>query len=415
MHSDGDPVQGTSPEGGERAPLPGPGELGAPAVPPSPGVPPVPAAPSPPPAPSPWGWAPPGSPPPPPAGPVPPGPAVPPPPPSQGGFPGRGWGGPPQPWAYPPPLAPAPSPVSARRRVLIVVATVIGAAVIAAAVGIPAALIARGTPAPSSTTPTPAPSASPTNSAEAAAARALYRQVLSASEGSAGFHYVAVSTGGGSTETITGDAGQHDGTQQLTWTTSFGKEQFSLRLTSDGAVYFKGNAASIEDQLGVAGADAASLSGRWVKVVVGDGPYRDLEVGITVSSQLSEDTFEPAAKQTVTGAGGVKLTKVSGTIPPSEYLPNGATAYLEVPAGSHLPATWVVSARGQGGSVTTTTTFSSWGKAPSVSAPSGWVAWSTLTTSVPPGGYGQGETPSAAPSPSTTPTPTPTPTPAGSV
>jgi hypothetical protein len=52
--------------------------------------------------------------------------------------------------------------------------------------------------------------------------------------------------------------------------------------------------------------------------------------------------------------------------------------------------------------LTFSTTFSNWGTAPSVSAPTGTVlAWSSLTTATPPGGqYGGGEAPSGA-----TPTP----------
>ncbi len=419
MRDDGDPADSPSPEAGEPHPRVGTsqgGEGGGLHPPLSPAGPSVPAAggQDAPPAPGapPRGWAAQGPP------PAPAGPPPPPPPPAQGGWPSPGWGAAPRPWTYPPPLTPANPRVPLRRRALTIAAMVIGALVIIAAVGIPAALIARGTSAPSTATPAQTPSATPSSGPTTAAARALYRAVLSASEASAGFHYVAVSSGTGPAETITGDAGQHEGTQQLTWTSGFGREQFSLLLTSDGAVYFQGNAPSLEDQLGVVAADAPSLSGRWVKVVVGDGPYRDLEEGITVSSQLSEDTFQPTSEETVTGSGGVRLTRVAGTIPPSQYLPSGATAYLEVPSGSHLPSTWVVAARGQGGTSTTTTTFSSWGKAPAVSAPSGWVAWSTLSTSAPPGGYGQGQTPTPAPTPggpATTPEPSPTPTPGGSL
>lgn len=337
----------------------------------------------------------------------------PPPAPSDTGWAPPGWGQGPQsppPWSAPPPGYLGPGGPR-RRNPLAVIALVVGALVIAAAVGVPAALLTRGSPSSTnggSTTPRASPTPGPTT----AQAQAQYRQVLTASEQSAGFHYVAVSSlpGGGGNQTISGDSGQKDGTQQITETTDYGSEQFSLVLTPDQNVYFQGNTPALEDQLGVVAGSAAALDGKWILVSLGDGPYAQLEVGITTTSQLQEDTFVPTATATVQGSGGAALTKVSGTVPAGQEAPEGGSAYFELPPGSHLPTTYYQDTTGVG---TLTTTFSAWGKAPSVSAPSSSQAWSTLSTSEPPGGYGSGGAPgqgsSSTPAPSPTPTPTPSP------
>ena len=279
----------------------------------------------------------------------------------------------------------------------------IGAVVIAAVVGIPTALLVSRSGATTSPVATPVATPTPNASQRAAAAQAsaLYTQALAAAEQSAGFSYSATSSSGGTTlMTVTGAAGQDDGTQVFNQTTAYGDEQFSLVLASNQTVYFQGNAAAVEDQLGVSAGAAPAVSGEWVSVQIGDGPYKDLEVGITVGSQLSESPLDGTSTESVTGSGGTQLTRILGTVPETSTAPAG-TAHLDISPATHLPASYVVSYSGGGG--TETETFSAWGTAPSVTAPSTAIAWSTLTTSEPPQGYCSGQTPTAAP----TPTPTP--------
>jgi hypothetical protein len=284
-------------------------------------------------------------------------------------------------------------------------ALVLGAAVIAAAVGIPVAIVVSRGGVSSTVTP-PAASATPNPSQRAAAAQAsaLYAEAMTAAERSAGFAYKATSSGDGSTLlTVTGVAGQDDGSQVFDETTGYGDEQFSLVLAPDQTVYFQGNAAAIEDQLGVSAAGAPALAGEWVSAVIGDGPYKDMEVGITVGSQLSEVILDPTSTEAATGSDGAPVTRILGSVPATSGNTAG-TGRLDIATGSDLPATYEVA---YSGAATQTETFSAWGTAPSLTVPSTAVAWSTLTTSEPPDGYGSGVMPSAAPAPTPTPTPAP--------
>jgi hypothetical protein len=341
---------------------------------------------------------------------APPGAEPPPPPPPAPPWAPAAWGGQP-PWAppgwgqgptaYPPPGAGEPPRGGGRRgrNRALVAGVIAGALVLAAAVGVPSYLLARGsgTTTPPSTA-TPGANPTPTPSSQALT---LYNQVMAAANQSAGFRYVAVSDQGGQlAQTITGDAGQHDGTQEITVTpvySAYGTEQFSLRLLTNGLVYFQGNVPALEDQLGVTAATAPSLTGTWIQVGSRDGPYSVLEPGITVGSQLGEDIFAPTSTRQVQ-SGGRTVTRISGSA-------QGFPASLDVPLGSKLPATFAESGSNQTGTFTLSCTFSAWGTAPTVSAPSGAVAWSTLSTVQPPNGYGGG----ATPAPGATPTPTPTP------
>ncbi|HSP65696.1 MAG TPA: hypothetical protein VLO10_05855 [Candidatus Deferrimicrobium sp.] len=256
------------------------------------------------------------------------------------------------------------------------------ALIIGGAVGAAIGVLSRGSTAGTApSTATLPPSAA---GAAAAQARAVYRQALAAANASTGFHYVAVTTGAGAGQKFVGDAGQAGGSQVITMDSTYGQEQFTLVLVS-ASVYFQGNVPALRDQLGVPATNAAGLVGKWISVASGDGPYPIIAPGITVADQVQETGLVPTSMQTIAG-GAVRIL---GSVPSQQGGPAG-TGHLELAAGSRLPIAYVASFSGNGATTTSTTTFSKWGTAPAVAAPSGAVAWSTLGASSPPGGYGSG-------------------------
>ena len=145
-------------------------------------------------------------------------------------------------------------------------------------------------------------------------------------------------------------------------------------------------------------ATAPSLEGKWISVSAGDGPYTVLQPGITIADQAQELALVPASMAHVT-AGGVGAIRITGTVPQRQGVP-AATGHVDVATDSHLPIVYATTLTLGGRTVTSTTTFDKWGTAPSVAAPSGAVAWSTLGAAEPPGGYGNGgANPGASPTP----------------
>jgi hypothetical protein len=300
-------------------------------------------------------------------------------------------------WAYPPqpPAWPSlpPAPPKRPSRTFPIAAAIVITILVGAAGGIAVAFLTRHqTNAPG---PGAAPTSGPTSPATSAALT-QYNQAVAAMNAAPGFHYVSVSTGP-NPETITGDAGVAGGRQLITFDASYGAEQFTLVLVGS-TVYFEGNVPAIEDQLGVSAANAATLASHWVSVSNNDGPYSVLQPGITVADEAQEIPLVPVSTQSTT-SGGTAAIRIIGTIPAA----NGApveTAHLDVIAASKVPVAYASSFTQNGTAVTETVTFTRWGTAPTVSAPAGAVAWSTLTTATPPGGYGSGGSSST-----TTPTP----------
>jgi hypothetical protein len=278
-----------------------------------------------------------------------------------------------------------PAPDNRRPRSLVASAFIAVTLVVAAAVAVPLLLIGRNTHTNSSgsgsgSKPSPTASSSPQ-------ARALYQQAIAATRAAPGFHYVAVTSGGVASQKIVGDAGQNTGTQAITFSASYGTEQFTLYLVS-GTVYFQGNVPALEDQLGVPTNSASKYDGRWISIASGDGPYTVVAPGITTGDQADEIPLVANATSHVT-TSGTSATRISGTVPPVRGAPSG-TGYLDIDATSHAPIQYVSTVSANGVTLKDTVTFSAWGPAPSVSAPTGAIAWSTLGASEPPGGYGNG-------------------------
>jgi hypothetical protein len=303
------------------------------------------------------------------------------------------WAFPPQPPAWPPAPAPSTTPPQRRSRVLAAVALFVATGLIAAAIGVGGVLLVRhfqGTTTPGA----PNPTAAPGTSSGAAEAKALYQQAVTATAASTGFHYVAVSTGGDA-QTIVGDAGLSSGHQAITFVSNYGTEQFTLLLVGS-TVYFQGNTPALQDQLGVSAAAAPNLQPKWISVLSEDGPYSVLQPGITSASQSTQMPLvaTSSVKETV---GGVSAIRISGTVPPANDIPAG-TGSLVIAQNTDLPISYTSSVSDGGVTLDFNTTFSAWGTAPTVSAPTGAVAWSSLTTTVPPNGYGGGGVPAGTPS-----------------
>ncbi len=284
-------------------------------------------------------------------------------------------------------------------RILAAVSLFAATGIVAAAVGVGSVLLIRHVQgSPAAATSPPGASTGPTANGTPSEAQAVFQQAVTATRSAAGFHYVSVLKGPVA-QTIVGDAGPSGGRQAITVVTGYGSEQFTLLLAGN-TVYFQGNAPAVEDQLGVVGADAAKVAGKWVSVVSADGPYGVLQPGITTTSQASEITLTPSTTASVKSAG-VTATRILGAVPATNGLPAG-TGHLDITPSSDLPISFVTTVAAATVTVTTTTTFSAWGTAPTVSVPSGVVAWSTLTTAQPPGGYGQGQPASGTPTPAPT-------------
>lgn len=315
-------------------------------------------------------------------GPHPSAPAVPPPPPPPPPPGGGGFGGPPPSYQW-------VSTGGRRSRPAwqVAVAVVVAGIIVGAAIAIPV-FVTRGHGG----------SGSGNGGSGSTSTQALsdYRDAMAKMRSARGFHYVASISGSGGQQT-TGDSTRDGGKQEITVTTAFGDEHFTLLLVS-GTVYFQGNVAALQDQLGVPASKAGGLNNTWISVVHGDGPYATLQVGINTSDQADETALQPTSVANVTESDGTSALRLEGAVPPQNGAPAG-TGHLDIAASDHRPLLYFTSLSQDGLTLTSNVTFTAWGTAASVNAPSGATAWTTLGASAPPGGYGGGGGGGATPTP----------------
>ena len=263
-------------------------------------------------------------------------------------------------WPYVPPPPPRP-PASAadrrRRRRGVLVLTGVLVVALGAGIGIGAAI------APTSPT---------------AVARSLLTKTMAAAAAARSYHYLERTTILGSPDDIEGIALQNGGRQLIKQRCRSGTNLFALRLVH-GVVYFRGNATAVIDQLGVPATRAGTVAGRWVKITRGVSLYTTFAKGITTRSNASQlpTVIVPRLTRPVSGSSP-PTTAIVGALNAGKHKKPVGTAQLVVAASTSQPKLLRGSAVGTTGRFAVTWTWGGFGKAVSVTAPSGALTYGSL-------------------------------------
>jgi hypothetical protein len=230
----------------------------------------------------------------------------------------------------------------------------------------------------------------PSSSSSPAASRIL-RTALAAAKRVGTFHYVATSsvTGPqGYTQKTLGEAGTDSGRQVIT----LGAQRFVV-LVVGSACYLKGNAAALTANLGLPSSIASAHVGQWISLTRTDAPYASVYAAVTASSALADNiTITPRDQLPDTRIDGRSVRIITGAIAPlpgaggQSQTPKG-TATLAVRTGvSHLPVRYTERGTFDKQKSVSAVTFTGWGDAVNVTAPSGAVTYASL-------GVGSGSVP----------------------
>lgn len=218
-------------------------------------------------------------------------------------------------------------------------------------------------------------SSTPAVTGGAVAAERLVRASLASAEAARTFHYVSTSTTAGVTQTTVGDAAPDRGQQTIT----IGDHTFSVVVVSTTA-YFKGDAATMQAELGLDQVVAQAHAGQWISLTASDSPYQSVYAAVTTKSAL-DDTVTIAGKSVLSDVtiGRTTVTPVRGLLTPVDQTPVTGTARLDVRSGRpHLPVRFSGSGSANGQQTTLNVTFGQWGERVGVTAPDGAVAYSSL-------------------------------------
>jgi hypothetical protein len=209
----------------------------------------------------------------------------------------------------------------------------------------------------------------------AAAAERLVRTSLASAAAARTFHYVSTSTTAGVTQTTVGDAAPDRGQQTIT----IGDHTFSVVVVGTTA-YFKGDAATMQAELGLDQVVAQAHAGQWISLAPADNPYQSVYAAVTTKSAL-DDTITIAGRSVLADAtiGTTTVTPVRGLLTPVDQTPVTGTARLDVRSGRpHLPVRFSGAGSANGQQTSLSVTFDKWGERVDVSAPVGAIAYSSL-------------------------------------
>lgn len=199
----------------------------------------------------------------------------------------------------------------------------------------------------------------------------LLQEVLTAAGAADTCHYEAVWRADGISQIVVGDARPSSGSESV----SVGADRFSVVFTGQAA-YFDGDAAALRDQLGFGAAAASADSGKWISLQQSDGPYPDVEEGLTTSAALAQVMMAPYSVSPPHRTHGVLLSRISGRIPHGRVVMGSAS--LDVLSRSKLPELY--SARGSDGGRpwSATIVFSHWGENVKLRAPTQALPFTSL-------------------------------------
>ena len=221
------------------------------------------------------------------------------------------------------------------------------------------------------------------------AAKRLVTSSLAAARRAGSFSYVSRSTAKGYSQLTVGDAGPTSGRQQIT----VNAHTFTV-LVIGSACYFQGDAVSVTQQLSVPAAQASAYAGRWISLAPSDAPYPQVYAAVTAASAIADNVaFRPQRETGISRLAGRRVVGVTGamtniTVAGQTQVSKG-TATLEVAATkSHLPARYTENGTVDGAHTVFTMTFSHWGRAIAVTAPTGALSYASI-----PSGGGGGTSP----------------------
>ena len=194
-------------------------------------------------------------------------------------------------------------------------------------------------------------------------------------------HYVLKATQGTQTETITGDALNSGGRQEIT----LGALHIQV-VVVNGVAYAKGNSQSLNTMMGIITAQASKYADKWIAVHTSDSLYNGISQAVVLDTALAQLT--PGGTLKLTGTKtlqGRQAIGVHGGLPgPSQTGVTGSTTLYVATSKPTLPLGFSENATSKTSTGTQhgvdTGTFSNWGVRVHLQAPTDTVAFSSIPT-----------------------------------
>jgi len=190
-------------------------------------------------------------------------------------------------------------------------------------------------------------------------------------------HYVLTAVEGTSSQTISGDASQTEGQQSV----SQGSQHIRVVYVG-GVAYVQGNAAGLTSAMGFASTVATNYANKWIAVHSTDSLFKSIVSAVTLAGTLAQ--LDPTGTLTVTApttVAGRQAVGVKGGLPgtPQQGVTGNTTLFVAA-SDPTVPLQFSGTAAQGSQHVVDKGTFSNWGKALNLTAPTGAVLFSSVPT-----------------------------------
>ena len=211
--------------------------------------------------------------------------------------------------------------------------------------------------------------------------QSVLNRALAAAKTEPTVHFVASSTVGKRTYTVSGDAAAKTGAQDITLRD--GTQTGSMKvLLVHNTVYFEGDKLGLTNYLGLSSSLAPAYAGKWISFAHDNQGFATIAASLTIKAAISQISLGGPLSMAAGQAGEGATLLLRGTSGALSTNNKRAPATLVVTTTSPpLPVTFT--AQGKDGTSTSTgsVTFSDWGETVHVTAPAHAIPNTSVGTS----------------------------------
>jgi hypothetical protein len=229
----------------------------------------------------------------------------------------------------------------------------------------------------SSSTPTTAEPTAQVGALNGSTPTQILTAATAAARKAASAHYVLSAVQGKTSQTISGDSSPLEAQQSV----SLGTQHIDV-IYVGGVTYVKGNAAGLTADMGFATAVATNFANKWIAVHSKDAPFKSIVAAVTLTGTLGQlnPTGNLSLTQPTTIAGRQAIGVKGGLPGPSQTGVTGSATLYVAASRPTVPLKLTGTANQGTQHVKETGTFSDWGKALHLTAPTGAVPFSSVPT-----------------------------------
>lgn len=206
----------------------------------------------------------------------------------------------------------------------------------------------------------------------------LVKAAIAAADKAASVHYVASSTYGNRSITLSGDASGTEGEQHVVLRFGSSVGHVTSRLVGK-VIYLRSDKAGLTQYLGMSSSVAAKYAGKWIAFDSSENGFASTASSLTVKAAVKQISITGPFRTTSLAVGGNRAVQVTGTTSSLSSKGSKGAATLVIPStGTPLPIRYEGRGVQNKKHATATVAYSNWDEALHLTKPKGAIPASSI-------------------------------------